>query len=51
MDIVNVSSESGSGTLLTTGRDPIYISAANVDEKFAPNSDPVITSRVMASFI
>jgi hypothetical protein len=42
IDIVNVSSESGSGTLLTTGTDPIYISMTNVDEKFAPNSDPVI---------
>ncbi|HUN59916.1 MAG TPA: glycosyl hydrolase family 28-related protein [Candidatus Binataceae bacterium] len=42
IDIVNVSSESGSGSLLTTGTDPMYISMTNLDEKFAPNSDPVI---------
>jgi hypothetical protein len=42
IDIVNVSSESGSAALLTTATDPIYISMTNLDEKFAPNSSPII---------
>lgn len=42
IDIVNVSSETGSGTLLLTGTDPMYVSMSNVDEKFAPNSVPII---------
>jgi len=42
IDVVNVSSETGSGTLLRTGTDPMYVSMSNVDEKFAPNSVPII---------
>jgi hypothetical protein len=42
IDIVNVSSESGSAALLTTGTDPVYISMTNLDEKFAPNRSPII---------
>lgn len=42
IDIVNVSSESGTAALLTTGTDPIYISMTNLDEKFAPNNSPII---------
>jgi hypothetical protein len=43
IEIVNVSSESGSGTLLKTGTDPVYVSMTNLDEKFAPNTVPVIS--------